>query len=161
MIPLMVIDMQSSFLDYCAPDYITPVIEQVVHQVRLAIRRKAPILIVEFRSSGCTIPAITTLVEPYKLVHTVIKSQMDVTSALPKKCQRLIQKASRLRVCGLYTEDCVCASVIGLLGKFRTLQIDLIKSACGANHPTVEEYEFMWVKSQGAPYQGRINLIEK
>lgn len=156
MLPLMIIDMQPGFL---LDSRLPAVVKQCVHQARLAKRRMAPIILVEYGDNGVTnngptIPAISSILENYPIVHRIIKLYDDVTrntDKWPDVVRRLVKKIRMLRVCGVNTNACVQSSVTGLHRMFPDLTIQVVRRACGNTWPWEN---FKWVRQYP-----RVNIL--
>ncbi len=131
MLPLMIIDMQEEFLNVGpCPKRLKGTIIQNAHQVQLAKRRKAPIIVVEFADRGDTVDEITRLLAQYSSVIKITKHVRDVAHDMPPRVQNLLRQVAVLRVVGVNTNECVESSVIGMHCMFPNLTIQLVRRAC-------------------------------
>ena len=131
---LVVIDMQPRFLpdegDLQSPEAMRA-LSGVAREIRRAMRRGMPIILVEYKRYAPTHEYLVELLAGYTRWRVVKKGQMDGSKAVLFACGLLgLKHPSRFRLCGTYTHYCVEETVLGLSRKRPRSLIDVVKSAC-------------------------------
>jgi nicotinamidase-related amidase len=87
---------------------------------------------VEYRGSGSTHKAILNLLKGYESFSKVHKNHDDGAIEVARGIQRNNFPYSHLRICGVNTDCCVLATVMGMvkLEIFKNSKIEMVKSAC-------------------------------
>jgi len=128
MYTLVVVDMQAKFpasLD-------TRVQNNCKRAIRNAIKNKAAIIFLEYVDYGPTLPCLTDLVKGYSNVHHATKSDWDGSPHSNVLIKKHGLPNNKFKVCGVYTECCVAATVIGLSRTYNDSKINLLSKACGS-----------------------------
>lgn len=128
---LLIIDMQKKF--YAARD--KNVQESCKKYILRAIKNRASIIFIEFSNHGPTIPCLTRLVKNYDKVFFTTKNEWDGSKHSLTVMNNYKLNKNKLRVCGVFTDCCVLATVQGLVKKSPTSKIEIISSACGGISP--------------------------
>lgn len=128
MYTLVVVDMQAKFPRSLQGDTLL----HCKRAVRKAIKNRAAIVFLEFSGHGPTLPALTKLTKGYDRVYHATKSDWDgsMQTLYLAKTHRL--NTSKFRVCGVYTECCVDATLQGLRAKKPKAKMEMLHKACGA-----------------------------
>lgn len=127
--PLVIIDMQVSYFE----SKNALLLSKVVKHVQKAMKRNAPIIVLEFLGQGKTQSVIMELLRDYGNYSVVGKKDSDgskqVTDILREKWGLVNPVA--LNVCGIYTTACVAATVDGLVkNKYK---VNVILEACDSS----------------------------
>ena len=139
---LVIIDMQTGFSAANAPETIAA----VVHQVKLAKRRQAGIVVAEYDFDeredspvfGKTHNKIIEAIGNYKHVEFLIKRSDDGSKEIVEALRRKQFNQKRIRLCGVNTRCCVLATAAGypphnsggLLSKLSKSKIEVEFDAC-------------------------------
>lgn len=102
--------------------------------VQKAIKNRADIVFLEFNNYGPTLPALTKLTQGYDRVFHASKGDWDGSPQTLLLAKQHNLRTNKFRVCGVYTECCVDATLEGLRKKKPLAKIELIHKACGATH---------------------------
>lgn len=108
----------------------TFVIEGVLNQIRLAKRRKAGIVIIEYIGSGKTGNRILKSLTTYQHVICVKKSTNDGSRSIVNAISKHNFSKQCIRLCGVNTGACVFQTAIGLSNKFPKTIIEFVENAC-------------------------------
>jgi nicotinamidase-related amidase len=130
MYTLVVVDMQAKFPDSLG----RRVQENCKRAIRKAVKSKAAIIFVEYSNYGPTLPCLTKLVKKYKRVFHTIKNQWDGSTNVSDLLRTNNLVASKIKVCGVYTDCCVKATVEGLSNKHSQSRIELLSKACASTN---------------------------
>jgi nicotinamidase-related amidase len=101
-------------------------------QIKKAIKDRAAIIFVEYRGYGNTSRSLKSLIRKasydrqYKVTKTTDNGGKEIAALIKK--ERLA--ASRIKVCGVNTDACVHASVLGLRKHLAASKIEVIAAAC-------------------------------
>ena len=146
MFTLVVIDMQRIF----NPANYEEVIEGVIKEIEYAKKKNAWIMFVEFNGFGRTKSKILKHTKEYKKKVKVIKKDQNGAFEIISKSKEKGIPIKNLRVCGVYTNDCVSDTVLGLSNKIDSnITVNIL--ACG------DDIEF----PHGTPnFDGRSNKIK-
>jgi nicotinamidase-related amidase len=136
--PLVIIDVQK---DYSVkPAMVT----RLVKHVRAARKSQVPVLIVELSGQGPTDPTVMQELAGYDKVKVVQKRDCDgsreVVSALGPNGHK------RLRLCGLFTDDCVDKTAKGLYRK--GFDIEIVEEACFSYRDCHKRQVALWEKKK-------------
>ncbi len=155
MCPLMIIDLQEFFLR----PFLQHVVDAIVHQIRWAKKRKAPIIMVNCALDISKLakpqqeiftenppPSIKCAIARYSDLLICRKNQDDVTPDISSDVLEVLEKTKKLRVVGLNTNVCVQKSVLGLRRKFSHMHFEIIRSACGNNYQAKGNGAFAWAE---------------
>jgi nicotinamidase-related amidase len=131
---LVVVDMQPGFL----PDGGDPgspaakrALLGVAREIKRAIRRGMPIVVVEYRRHAGTHPQLMQLLKGYARYRIAKKGQMDGSKGVLHACREMgLRQPPAFRVCGTYTHYCVEETVLGLSRKRRRSVVEVVRSAC-------------------------------
>lgn len=129
MYTLVVVDMQAKFdasLEH-------KVQEHCKRAIAKAVKNKAAIVFVEFAHYGPTLPNLTKVTRGYDKVYHATKRDWDGSSQVLELVKKHNLFANKFRVCGVYTECCVQATVEGLHQETKHAKIQLIESACNSS----------------------------
>lgn len=111
---LVIIDMQYDFLDHSKyPRQLKKLKENITSLIDEWIQNEWPIIVVEFEGSGRTIDQIWTAIGFYPKVYSVVKSECDGSKEIIEKI-RARKLSKRLNVCGVYSDECVRATIEGI-----------------------------------------------
>ena len=129
---LCVVDMQQDFSAASKPETIKACKKEILK----AIRRKAPIVFLEWNHCGDTLKSLLKLVDNYRWHRIVTKSQDDGSSHLVRTLKDMGRspKKSRYRICGVNTDACVYRTVKGLRQEFPDVRIEVAAKACNASY---------------------------
>jgi nicotinamidase-related amidase len=128
MYTLVVVDMQAKF-----PKSLDKTVQLNCRRaVAKAIKNRASIVFLEFSNYGPTLPQLTKLTKDYDKVYHATKSGWDGSAEALKLVKEHGLAGKRFRVCGVYTDCCVQATLEGLHGAIKDAKIELIHKACGA-----------------------------
>jgi nicotinamidase-related amidase len=125
---LCVIDMQ----DYFAAAHRNGVRKACIREIKKAMRNNAAILFVEYNNYGPTIELLTNLTKSakYKKTYHVIKycdgGGYEVTEFIKKNHLPKLN----IRVCGVNTDYCVLATVLGINRRWQDTKIHVVADAC-------------------------------
>lgn len=125
---LIVVDMQAQF----SPVHDQRLLYHVKYQIGLAKRRNAYIFFLEFIGYGKTVLPIVRSVMTYKRILVIKKNARDGSTLIAPHIDKLGIDPGRFRVCGLYTDQCVKATVNGLAQRFPEAIITIPAFACKA-----------------------------
>ncbi len=123
-VPLVIIDMQSEYK-------ITEssiLLNKIVKHIRYSKKRQDPIIIVELEDMGLTHPEIMKEIMGYNRYKKVIKAEEDGSLEITRVLQEMGILRGILNVCGIFSEDCVEKTAIGLMNK--GFKVDIIEEAC-------------------------------
>jgi len=125
---LVVVDMQAQF-----PDSMDKrVQENCKRAIRKAVKDKAAIIFLEYDDYGPTLPCLTSLAKKYKKAYHAVKCEWDGSPQSLNLIKKYKLADSHFKVCGVYTECCVQATVYGLSNKFPKSKINLLGGACNS-----------------------------
>ncbi len=126
-ITLCIIDMQPFFISSQKPD----VIKGVIHQISLAKRRRAGVVLVEYDDCGKTDDRIVNAIGNYDRAITIKKFSNDGSVVILKAIKRERFFSRRhLRLCGVNTAWCIYETAVGLSKKLPNATIQLAHGAC-------------------------------
>lgn len=148
--PLVIIDMQSGFLTSISQDDTLKLVKAIQKQIRLAKKRKAPVFVVELwaKLHGPTIETITQMLKNYERTHICEKQGSDGSLYILALSETLQINPSKFRVCGVFSTACVAATVDGLIGKGKRVEVDTDSTA--TTHPDSQAYQVKrWRKQNG------------
>jgi nicotinamidase-related amidase len=135
---LILIDLQDFFL--CQYSWRDRLIEAVANQCRRAISRHEWIVRVEMDGFGDTVDSLMKELEGYDRCLQVKKSTPSGAAAILARAAELGLAFDTIKVCGLYKNLCVKATVIGLWRKLKKRQIFVIEEACDPG-PLVKDWD--------------------
>jgi len=130
MYTLVVVDMQAKFPDSLGKR----VQDNCKRAIRKAVKNKAAIIFVEYKGYGPTLPCLTKLAKDYKKVYHTVKNEWDGSSHSLELVKMHSLSASKIKVCGVYTDCCVAATVQGLSNKLSRSKIELLSRACASTN---------------------------
>lgn len=120
---LIIIDMQPEF--ECSSDYgLQETIKELIEEAK---DHNNPIVIVEYRKSGQTVPEIFDYVDSYHDCYVVRKSCDDGSNEIDKVVQNY-ELPRNCKVCGINFGYCVKDTVKGLLSK--GYNVEVVEEAC-------------------------------
>jgi nicotinamidase-related amidase len=131
---LVIIDMQEEFEASLEKE----VNQEILRQIKLANRRKAPIVFVRFRGMGEINLSLIEQAEKGISLFTTKKDDNGSANILYKLNQQGVS-SDRLRICGINTEYCVLATVNGLIEIKPTIDIEVVKKGCTTIPVTSQE----------------------
>jgi nicotinamidase-related amidase len=121
-----------------------PLVTRLVKHVKAARKSHVPVLVVEIRGYGPTDPAVMQELAGYDKVQVVQKRDCDgsreIASALGPNGPK------RLRLCGLYTDDCVDKTARGLY--LKGFDIEIIEEACFSYSKNHKRQVAQWEANQ-------------
>ncbi len=126
---LVIIDMQSFFLDDDDDDDHDSVISSVCSLIQHARQEKWAIIVVEYSGSGETVEAITETLKDYPNQETVIKNDCDGGSKIMECLNSNKIWSNDLVVCGVYGDQCVSQTVAGLFNSSNLVEVDVVLDA--------------------------------
>ena len=129
MTTLIIIDVQTAFINGETLAERNAIAE-VERQVRLARRRKAPIILVEMKWANNTLRSIRQLLDDYPYVHLVRKSSPDGSNNILRCAAQHKIPLDRVRVVGTYSDGCVRATIVGLTQRPNVKKITIVKKGC-------------------------------
>jgi len=136
--PLVIIDLQKDYP--VKPAMVT----RVVKHVKAARKSQVPVLVVEIRGFGPTNPTVMQELAGYDKVKVVQKRNCDgsreIVSALGPNGPK------RLRLCGLFTDDCVDKTARGLYRK--GFDIEIVEEACFSYRDCHKRQVALWEKKK-------------
>lgn len=139
---LCVIDMQPYF---CAAGHLV-LIDSVLNEIKLAIKKGDPIFIVEYLECGPTCADILNAVKGYDHLHFIRKKYDDGSKEIVKYIQQYNSsprkettkrkplteaQKSIIRICGVNTWACVARTLKGLAKIFPDTKFVVLENACG------------------------------
>lgn len=139
--PLVIIDMQDTFLSADEGNYYSRCIKNVARQIKLAKRRGDHILVVEYvhgphkvinKKSCATAPttsSLNNLLKNYKNKVYVYKRDNDGGLEILQTLKSKKIPHKNVRVCGVYANYCVRETVTTMAEKMNTTKIHLVKNA--------------------------------
>lgn len=139
--PLIVIDMQPYFHETAKV-----ALKETLHQIKLAMRRNDPILIVEYTGCGESYPEINKLVKGYDKVAYVKKWRDGGGAEVYEAAHKNGFKLKKARVVGVNRSYCVYSTVKGMMANFGKIVIEVVKSATWCSSP---ENGLEWLKEAG------------
>jgi nicotinamidase-related amidase len=110
---LVIIDMQEEFIE-TAQHALTGVFQAI----RRAKANKSPILVVEYKSCGNTLPEIRRALKGYSRVRTVTKFDDDGSEEISQSLRRN-RFSRKLRICGVNLDACVRSTIEGIFSDER------------------------------------------
>lgn len=137
MYTLCVIDMQHYFTSNFNSEKALRLKNNVIKQIKKAIKDKAHILFVEYMGLGKTLKSLTSLVEKYSNISFISKEKdnggPDILLQYKKYSKR------QIRICGINTSFCVKSTVyyLSLYSKYSSIQI--LKDSCACFTKTGHE----------------------
>lgn len=136
---LVVVDMQFSFSASRNPKTIRNCEKQILQ----AMKNKCPIIFLEFKDYGPTLPELATLVESYNKAYFLTKSENDGSEEVLELLKKKRLPRRTFKVCGVNTDFCVLETVSGLLCRFKRSNIAVIKSACNTIYSNRDGFQSM------------------
>lgn len=128
MIGLIIIDMQDELLDdhlyYCE------LLKNIQKEIKLAKRRRAPIILVEYKNEGETHKDIHLVLNAYPY-ERVIKPHNDGSKEIFHCLLRKFYSVPIWRVCGIFLECCISETLISLSNQTKT-EFELIEKGVGS-----------------------------
>lgn len=143
MYTLVVVDMQAAFHAALFPK----VQESCKQAIRKAIRNRADIVFVEFMNQGPTLPCLTDLTKKYDRVFHVLKKSQDGSAETLAAVKKNNLHHKKFRVCGVYTDCCVKATLDGLHKLAPLSQLELLHKACGPSYDGAQEWALGFVRA--------------
>jgi nicotinamidase-related amidase len=125
---LVVVDMQPEFDAANVPDVIVGVTKQILE----AKKKRWPIVIVEYLPKddiGETHGGLLSLLKGYNKKARIGKVDDDGSLEIVRALRRRKFTEKTLRVCGVNTDCCVAATVLGLLDRIEG-EVEVVKDAC-------------------------------
>lgn len=126
---LVIIDVQIDFIDIV--DNINDIFKNINRNIVQANKDKANIIFIEFpESHRKTSLLCEELNTSGKNVFFGKKKVMDASHQVNRIIGKHSLSRSYFKVCGLYVDACVLATVDGLSNKFKHSQIEVLKDCC-------------------------------
>jgi nicotinamidase-related amidase len=144
---LIVIDAQPCFLGEIVNR--NKVIKNIKHQIKIAMDNNCPVVFVEMNGSTSR-SILTDKVRKYKRLSFVQKDDCDGSREI---CAHMLYNrlpAKNVRICGIYSSQCLADSARGLLGALFDSKIYIVKSACGDSCMDDHEYALGNLEVDGA-----------
>lgn len=125
---LVVIDMQSFFPASNSPSTIAA----VVREVKTAVARNLPVIIVEYDPTeiGRTHDRILRVIANYPRAVTITKAAADGSREIMEACLINGLSLDELRVCGINSDACILETVEGYHNLVPTSTITIVRDAC-------------------------------
>ncbi len=135
---LVIIDMQSLFVDKDEME----IIPNIIALIRHAMKKKWAIIVVEYSGSGETDQEITQVLRGYPHKETVTKYNNNGGKEVVECLESYPTWSTNLLVCGIYGHECVSQTVAGLFERSDVVEIDVVADAVcppyeshnGSNH---------------------------
>lgn len=141
--------MQDEFLDGVYNKY--TLIKNVNKETKKAINDNAPIILVELDDSGNTSKLVlTNKLFKYKKLNILIKDDCDGSKEIISHMLYNKLPAKKIKVCGIFSTECVQFSVGGLLDSLSESKICVIKSACSDSDPDTNKAGIDVMRQWGA-----------
>lgn len=125
---LIVIDMQESFRASKDPKTIKACLKQIL----IAKKNQNPILFVEYRNNKRTMDVLLDEVKDYPYFASITKQADGGADKIVGYFDRCRIRPKKLIVCGVNTNYCVKATVVGL-AKYERFDITVIEEACNTD----------------------------
>lgn len=142
---LVVVDMQPYFAASQHPDTLAA----VEREIRSAIEREAPIVVLEFEDSGKTHESLMRLLRKYRRLAVRVKTTDDGSAWVTSACRQHGFGMKHFRICGVNTDACVLATVLGLTDRIPDCTVEVVRDACNSNYST-----YNW-----CDYRNRRNVV--
>lgn len=126
---LLIIDMQEGFRSAQS----LQLQERIAHEVKLAKKRGAAIVVVEYDGFGKTHVPIQEAIGDYKLQATVHKNRDDGSEEVFIAANENGFDIKHWRVCGVNIAYCVNKTVSGLRGLMAGVDIEVKEDACNCS----------------------------
>ena len=129
---LAVIDMQDKFFGDLSSTTLFMTINNVVKEIRKAKKNSSIIAILEYINCGETHPAILREVEGYDLCYFVRKGKCDGSKHMIEKLRgrcRLFSKITSVSLCGIFLNQCVYQTLLGLIDRKKKWKVSILKRA--------------------------------
>jgi len=123
---LVIIDMQDWFIKHQEERDLIPIICELIKQAR---QQRWAIILVEFYTCGPTNEIILEAVKDYPYTRTIIKSNHDGGKEIIECLGNHPAWSTDLLVCGIYGDECVPATVDGLLNNNNLVEVSVITDA--------------------------------
>jgi len=130
---LVIIDMQTGFIDGCDATGAENVICKMVEHAR---QQKWGILVVEFDGYGDTIDSIAQAVGGYEMAHDVVKDHMGGGEEVMECLNRHPELPRDLVVCGIFGEQCVSRTIYELCLMQEIPVIDVLEDGIAPEYAT-------------------------
>ena len=143
---LVVVDMQEHFLRYFNSDGYPEksfVIENCKKLINKAMKDNNPIIFLEFKGCGETIPELSDLAKDYEHKYVGIKETCSGADQIKEIVDRYNLQSKYLMISGIWTDQCVLSSVSGLRSKYPDSHISVIANACGSQ----TKFQYDWAKT--------------
>lgn len=109
-------------------------IEGVLYQIKLAIKRNAGIVILEYEDCGATIPEIVDVLKPYKRKSYIKKCRDDGSREFMSVAKRRKFSYDRVRLVGVNRHACVADTAEGLAKRYN-VQVEVAMNATWDSYP--------------------------
>ena len=123
---LCIVDMQPYFKTH------KKCLDEVIHQVKLAKRRKAPIVILEYKKCGPTHERILDELKGVKKVIIKQKEDDDGSREFLNAVKNI--KYKKVRICGVNACYCVYETALGIKAEGIKLELPSNAIACECTH---------------------------
>jgi len=135
---LVVVDMQPFFGSVFAPG----LLEAVQREIKKAMRRQWPILIIEYGGCGPTHESLKELYFTYEHSRIDQKAHDDGSHVVERAILNTVCDSPlvAVRVCGIHAMCCVYWTAIGTAQRFPHLPVKVLVNACDPAHDTVWAY---------------------
>lgn len=114
----------------------------VEREIRSAIERKALIVVLEFKDSGKTHISLMRLLRNYRRLAVSVKTTDDGSAWVTAACREHGFGMKHFRICGVNTDACVLATVLGLTDRIPDCTVALVRDACSTKHSTYNWYDY-------------------
>lgn len=104
-------------------------IKSVIHEIELAKRRKAWIILIEFLGCGKSNKGIINKLKGYRKVYRYTKDIPDGSRGIVKAAKAKKFNLDTIKVCGVNTTACVSDTINGLTERQPNCKIKLVKKS--------------------------------
>ncbi len=116
----------------------TLIIENVLHLVKEAVKKKAFIIIAQYKGSGKTHINIINEIQNYPYKEYIWHNKNNKSKPIQEALVNRNILVRELKVCGVNTEYCVAETIHGLAKKFH-IPIKVIEKACNGTDKIIKE----------------------
>jgi nicotinamidase-related amidase len=156
---LVIIDMQEGFLSALESDIKHTAIQNCAVLVERAINHDEPIIFLEWNDGvniggegafKATTPELLDLTKDYKNRYTIYKKQQDGSDKVQLVVKHHKLNAEIIKICGIFTDQCVLSTVFGLIDKFKTSKVLVYETAVATSSSYSHEYGVKEMSRAGA-----------
>jgi nicotinamidase-related amidase len=127
---LVIVDMQPYFRASQHPDTLAA----VEREIRSAISNESAIVLLEFEDSGDTDARLMRVLRAYPRLAVKLKTTDDGSAWVTAACREHGFGTKHFRVCGVNTDACVLATVLGLTRRLPHCTVEVVKDACNSGN---------------------------